>query len=190
MTRSIAVLAAVLGIAASTPSAAVAQRYSKVTVSDQPQKLDATQQRYHDLLIALRDTLQTVTGAAVDLQHDLRTSGGITILSRAARLRDRCDAARAELRTAFPEFTTTGLPREAHPKLEAMSRSAHALDEALRQECLVSLAATGPGAHADSLRAWAPYRVSRLRRAIIAYTRSAFEFAHAAGFRLEGQVRK
>ncbi len=190
MTRSMSVLAVVLGIAASTPSAAVAQRYTKAMVSDQPQKLDATQQRYHDLLIALRDTLQTVTSAAVELQHDLRSSGGMTVLSRTARLRDRCDAARAELRIAFPAFTAAGLPREAHPKLEAMSRSARALDDALQHECIASLPATGPGTHADSLRAWAPYRISRLRRAIIAYTRSAFEFAHAAGFRLEGQVRK
>lgn len=187
MTRCITVLAAVLAVAAAAPRSAVAQRYTRATVADQPQKLDATQQRYHDLLITLRDTLQTVTGAAVDLQHDLRSSGGITIVSRAARLRERCHAAQDELRTAFPKFTVTGLPKEAHPKLEAMSRSAHALDEALRHECIASLAATGPGAHADSLRAWAPYRIGRLRRAIISYTRSAFEFAHAAGFRLEGQ---
>jgi hypothetical protein len=189
MSFRLAALLVGLGIAGVLPRQAFAQRY-RVTMPSGPQQLDSTQQRYHDLLMGVRDTLQTVSTAAQDLQRDLGESGAITVSAHAARLTERCGVARTALARMLPELAPARAPRAARAKALDMSHTIEALDATLAHDCVDGLGRSGAGFTADSLRAWAPYRISRIDRAIVSYDHAAFEFAHAAGFRLDDRLRR
>ena len=55
----------------------------------------------------------------------------------------------------------------------------------VRQECELGLAERGPGNHADSLRAWGPFRNQRLERVIQDYEQAASAYAEVIGIKLD-----
>jgi hypothetical protein len=145
---------------------------------------------YHEVLLALRDTLTAVQAALSDFRQDLQRAGRETVLSRSAELGRRCRSAAAEVPAAVerlrPAMKVSATRRVAQSLIGTMGQ----LGAALRRECEQGLRADGPGTWAESLRAWGPYRVNRIDRAIGAFEAAAGKFATAAGFKLEPKLPK
>lgn len=129
----------------------------------------------------LRDTLDGVTAATWEFNRDLRNAGGVTVLARAERLRERCQAAAL----ALPEAASVFRPAPAAASLvEAVRR----LQGVLREQCGRGFRRDGPGSWADTLRAWGPYRASQIDDAIREYGAAAGRFAGAVGVKLEPKL--
>ncbi len=152
---------------------------------------DSLRQRYHDTLIALRDMLSGVRGRLQAFRLDLDGVGAETVVARASRLRWRCVGAIGALRDAEavfqPREAPTARTREAARSLVGEMQ---ALQQALQEHCERAMRSTGPGQWADSLRAWGPFRTSRVEEKLAAYDHAAARFARVAGFKLEPGVPK
>lgn len=135
-------------------------------------------------LLALRDTVEQVSGAIVDFRRDLRTAGPETITAKAGRLTQACAAARAEVDASVPAFAPGAVPRSARAAADSLRATLAALAAQLDRECLRGLRPEGPGTRADTLRAWGPYRTAQLRRAITLFQNDANRMATALGFKL------
>ena len=148
----------------------------------------ALARRYHDALAAVRDTLDGVTAAAWDLNRDLRSAGAETVLARARRLRERCQAATLFLPEAVRTFQYSLTPGWDRGEVGALRGALRRLEVVLREQCEPGFRADGPGSWADSLRAWSPYRSNQIDQAIRSYGAAAARFAAAAGVRLEPKL--
>jgi hypothetical protein len=115
----------------------------------------AKQARYSAAIRRVNDSLTVVLGAAAMFQADLITASQDLVISRATRLRQRC----------------AGTWREAGrlDSLPAIGARMHREIGVLRVElarCDREFT-TGPGyERADSVKAWAPFRLARLGDAI------------------------
>jgi hypothetical protein len=140
---------------------------------------------YGNTLLALRDSADMVRSALDQFRRDLQPAGDRTVISRAARLNERCTALVGLLRDARPIFRAYRAPNEAGREANrAILTQTGELETALSAHCLVGLAEQGPGARADSLKAWGPYHSSRLRQALAAFHARTLSTAEALGIEL------
>jgi hypothetical protein len=146
--------------------------------------LDSAQMRQRDRLLALRDTVRTVSAAVVGFRRDLTSAGSETVVFKARRLVQACGPVRTAMLDAVPGFGRREVPAWAGPAADSLQSALRGLGVALDQHCLSGLAPTGPGERADSLRAWGPYRTAQLRLAIDRLHSSMSRFADACRFKL------
>lgn len=112
---------------------------------------------------ALVASFSAVRSAAARFRQDLPRASQQLVLSRAHHVRAAC----ANSRTAADALAATRAPTGAgHVGLAALQR---ALDA-----CQRDWDTTGARVRADSLRAWGPFRLSELERALRRYQRDRF----------------
>ncbi|MBI4502217.1 MAG: hypothetical protein HY700_13780 [Gemmatimonadetes bacterium] len=145
---------------------------------------------YHDALVVLRDTLTGVQAALSDLRRDLPSAARETVLARTAEVHARCRGAAAEIPRAVRVLRPATRESRTRREGEALISSIRRLRVTIHRECERGLRRDGPGTWPDSLRAWIPYRASRIDRVIRAYEAEAGKFAAAAGFKLEPKLPK
>ena len=121
----------------------------------------AARARYAAARTALDDSLTAVEAAAAGFQADLAGASSDLVLSRAERLRRRCAGAEGASQPLLALLTTGSAPRRDLVSLRA----------ALAR-CDTEFA-TPRSQAADSLKAWAPYRLARLGDAVRRYRLSA-----------------
>lgn len=165
----------VLGILATATPAA----------SQQGSKPDSiTVASYRQVLLALRDTVDLVSARGAELRRDLRMAGGETVLSRSQRLVAACQLAHRALRDTRPTLDSLPINAEARPLRDGLLVAMRDLSRSLDVECLRGLAPEGPGARADTLRAWAPHRTATLEQVVTAYHGASARLARALGIDL------
>lgn len=130
----------------------------------------ATRARINVILHSVRDSLDRVRGAVYNFRTDLdRASPGV-VHSRAQRMQASCvgaDAVLVRLDSALSVSYPTGAP----PDLRRESRALRTEFAACRREYDT---AQRWEQRADSVRAWAPYRLRRLEDAMRRFGRVAF----------------
>jgi hypothetical protein len=157
------------------------------------QSLDSARQRYHHALWILRDSVAAVRLAVETFQRDAASVSPETVLSRAQILRGRCSAATRALAAAEPLFAPSKAPErppQTRAGAAALVRAMQALRSQLETHCQRGFASAGPGARADSIRAWAGYKGSQVEKALTAYERAVSDFTVKADFRLEPAIPK
>ena len=145
----------------------------------------AQQSSYHDVLIALRDSLTGVQAALDGFRQDLPRVGKETVVARSTVLQPRCRGAERIIPGVTGRIRSATTPVLTRREAGGLLRALRELGLVLRRDCEVGLRPAGPGIWADSLRAWVPYRSGRIERAITAYEGAAGTFAAAVGFKLE-----
>jgi len=150
---------------------------------------DSVQAALVDVLEELRDTAMAVRGQLAVFGRDLGQAGAETVVSRAAALTARCEAASETLRAVEPTVRPgAGWPSSARAASAELIGAMRALRETLRTECQLGLGPEGPGVRADSLRAWGPYRAGVLQRATAEFDSALGRVARALGIRLEPRI--
>ena len=172
----------VVMLGALLPAASQAQQVMAPPKQEAP--LDSAAQYYRGMLVGLRDALNAVSTSANDLRRDLQSAGDVTILAKAERLSRTCAAARAPLSEAIPAVARAQREARLVPMRDSLSSAIRALDAGLDRYCVQGLNSAGPGARADTLRAWGRYRTAELQHLITVYHSAASRFAAAMGFKL------
>lgn len=179
-------LAALLLVVAFPPAPLVGQEAVPMPApGNAPAKLDSLHQQLHDVLIAIRDTLQTVSAASAALRRDISLIANITVTAKASNLVARCRVGAAAVEHADSIVTALPLKGREQTAARALRDQGVALRRAFETHCLRGLATEGPGVRADTLRAWTPYHTARLDEAIGKYKAAASRLAHSGGVRLE-----
>jgi len=129
----------------------------------------ATRARSATALHALHDSLSAVDAAAAQFQTDLVNASRDLVISRATRLTGRCAGARV----AAISLDTLVAPRAPFRRDLATLR-------ADLTRCEANFATDRWYAHADSVKAWAPYRLAKLGDALRRYRIAARAFMHQA----------
>jgi hypothetical protein len=173
-------------LAALMPTAAAAQQVMAPPRAEAP--LDSAAQYYRGLLVVLRDTVNAVAARAHEFRRDLPSAGDVTVLSKAARLAGTCAAARAALDDALPAVSRAAPTATVRPARDSLRAAIRRLSSGLDRECITGLAGPGPGARADTLRAWGRYRTGQLAHLITLYHSAAAQFGAALGFKLPPPV--
>ena len=106
-------------------------------------------------------TFSTLRGAAARFRHDLPNASAQLVLARAQRVHTACADSRAAADSVAPLLARNAT---AQSELAALQRAL--------VSCQRDWQTTGPRANADSLRAWGPYRLSELDRALRRYQRA------------------
>ena len=145
---------------------------------------------YHDLLVALRDSLTGVQAALSDFRQDLPRVSRETVVARSRVLQPRCNSAERMIPAVSARIRSATTPVPTRRDAGALLGTLRDLGLVLHRDCVLGLRSQGPGSWADSLRAWAPYRGGRIDRAISAYEGAAGKFAAAMGFKLEPRMPK
>jgi hypothetical protein len=129
----------------------------------------AAQARYGAALRRLADSLTVLEGAAAKFQADLVNASPDLVISRATRLKEHCAGTRSEAGRL-----------DSLPAVDAaLGRDLAALRSELAR-CEREFA-TGPWYQgADSVKAWAPYRLARLSEAVQRFRLAAREFMRGA----------
>jgi hypothetical protein len=144
----------------------------------------------HDTLIALRDSLTGVQAALGDFRRDLPRVSPETVVSRSAMLQPHCRMAVKMIPGAIAGVRSIATPPAVRESATGLLSALRELDATLRRECDQGLRPSGAGVWADSLRAWGPYRGTRVDRAIGSFEGAAGKFASAMGFKLEPRLPK
>jgi hypothetical protein len=120
-------------------------------------------------LKTVQDSLDRVRGAAYNFRTDLGGASPVVVYSRAQRMQASCvgaDGALARLDSVLNASYPAGVPAD-------LRREARALRAALA-ECRREYDTTARWAQrADSVRAWAPYRLRRLDETMRRFARAA-----------------
>ncbi len=142
----------------------------------------AAQARLAAAVSTLRDSLTAVQAAAVAFRADLGTASGDLVLARARRLHQRCAAARRAARPLATLFQVRA--HESRPgAAETRARGDLVAVERVLGKCERAYDTAAPGASADTLKAWGPYRISQLEAELRRYTPSIELLAKPAGKR-------
>ena len=105
-------------------------------------------------------TFTTLRSAAARFRQDLPHASAQLVLARAQQVHTACASARVAADSVAPQVARDAAART---ELAALQRALVA--------CQRDWATAGPRANADSLRAWGPYRLSELDRALRQYQR-------------------
>ena len=137
-------------------------------------------------LRAVRDSAERVRASVARFRRDLEMAGAETVLVRAQRLTQACGGLRAVFAETRPSLRA---PATASPAFTRASgellTEVRETDAVLERECERGLRPDGPGVWADSLKAWGPYRTSRIERSLTAIDGATAQFARAAGIDLK-----
>ncbi|HKC40497.1 MAG TPA: hypothetical protein VKC15_13215 [Gemmatimonadales bacterium] len=129
----------------------------------------AARARLMVVLQGVQDSLDLVRGAAYNFRTDLGGASPVVVYGRAQRMRASCvgaDGALVRLDSALTASYPAGAPAD-------LRREARALRGALT-ECRRDYDTTVRWPQrADSVRAWAPYRLRRLDEALRRFARAA-----------------
>ena len=106
-------------------------------------------------------SFSTLRSAASRFRHDLPNASAQLVLARARRVRTACADSRAAADSVALRLARN---TAAQSELAALQRALIG--------CQRDWQTTGPRANADSLRAWGPYRLSELDRALRRYQRA------------------
>jgi hypothetical protein len=113
-------------------------------------------------LHGVQDSLDRVRGAAYNFRTDLRGASPVVLYNRAQRMHGSCVAADgalvlldSALTASYPAGTAPDLRRETHTLRSALAECRNEYDTTVRWL-----------QRADSVRAWAPYRLRRLDEAM------------------------
>jgi hypothetical protein len=121
------------------------------------------------VLKEVQDSLDRVRGAAYNFRTDLGGASPVVLFNRAQRMHGSCVAGDGALQR-LDSALTASYPAGAPPDLW---RESHALRAALG-ECRREYDTTARwNIRADSVRAWAPYRLRRLDDAMRRFARAA-----------------
>ena len=138
-----------------------------VLIAQAPDK--ASQARYGAAIRRVADSLTALEGAAAMFQADLVNASPDLVISRATRLKQRCSNTRRE---------AGGL--DSLPAIPERLRRELATLRAELARCEREFA-TGPWYQgADSVKAWAPYRLARLGDAVRRFRLAARAFMRKA----------
>lgn len=150
---------------------------------------DSLAERYHQQVLAIRDTLTLTLSSIEAFRRDLASVGAATVIGRARRATQRCEATRGYLDRASANLQAIGASdARVRVAVREYANALRELGQALREHCERGLAASGPGERADTLRAWGAYRASQLERAFVRQTEAAHRLARAANFRIEPRI--
>jgi hypothetical protein len=111
---------------------------------------------------ALLASFSAVRSAAARFRQDLAQASPQLVLARAQQVRAACIGTRTAADSLAPRLT-----RDAQAELTALQRAL--------STCQREWETHGPHVNADSLRAWGPYRLSELDRALQRYQRARAE---------------
>ncbi len=111
---------------------------------------------------ALVASFSTVRGAAARFRQDLSQASPQLVLARAQQVRAACVGTRTAADSLAPRLTRNS---PAQTELAALQRAL--------STCQREWETKGPRVNADSLRAWGPYRLSELDRALSRYQRAS-----------------
>lgn len=132
----------------------------------------AAQARYHAGIQRLNDSLTALEGSAAMFQADLVHASPDLVISRATRLRMRCTGTRRQV----------GL-LDSMPAVGARLRRELAALNAELMRCDREFAIGPSYQGADSVKAWAPYRLARLGDAVRRFRLAARVFMREASIR-------
>jgi hypothetical protein len=129
----------------------------------------AARTRVMAVLQSVQDSLDRVRGAAYNFRTDLGGASPVVVYTRAQRMHASCvgaDGALVRLDSAltasYPAGAAADLRRETHALRGALKECGREYDTTARWP-----------QRADSVRAWAPYRLRRLDEAMRRFARAA-----------------
>jgi hypothetical protein len=139
-------------------------------------------------LHALDDSLAAVQAAAFAFRADLGTASSDLVFARARRLHERCAAARRTAQSLAVLLVGTPPPPSppSPPSPRAAERRARrdlAELERVLQKCERDYDPATPGANADTLKAWGPFRLSQFDIELRRYARGVRELQGAPATR-------
>jgi len=139
------------------------------SVVQHPVPDSATRARVMAVLRSVQDSLDQVRGAAYNFRTDLGGASPVVVYTRAQRMHASCvgaDGALVRLDSALTASYPAGVPADLRRETRALRG---ALTECGRE---YDTTARWPQ-RADSVRAWAPYRLRRLDEAMRRFARAA-----------------
>jgi len=153
---------------------------------------DSVTQRYRTALVTLRNSVSRVRSDIDRFRRDLQSAGARTVENRSRRLQSSCQSLGATLVETEPGVRVNPRLGARADELRAAERDLvqqmRSVRRVLRDVCEQGLAPTGPGEWADSLKAWGPYRTSRLEQSLLALHGASARFAGAAGIKIEPRL--
>ena len=123
-------------------------------------------------LRTLNDSLSAVAAAAAQFRADLVNASSDLVISRAARLTQRCAGA---LAGTAPVDSLPGTGTRLRRDLAGL--------RAALVRCTQDFAPGPSYQRVDSVKAWAPYRLARLDEAVLRYRLTTRVFMHRAGIK-------
>lgn len=144
----------------------------------------ARQQRYEQVLNGATDALDRMRGATAGFRTDLPSASPDLVLQRAERVRTTCREAGAALNRVDSLLAEGVYSSHARREQDELKRGGVALRGVLaRCERDWSVPTPRPVTVADSLRAWGPYRTTRLDASLRRYLAVVRGFMKKAGLR-------
>lgn len=155
------------------------------TVIRQPQPLDSARATLRDDLVVLRDSLNTVDGAAARLQRDYRSASEASLLSRARIMKEACARSSRTLPVARKALLGVSLtdPRKLQRRQDVVT-ALDSLGTALAR-CDTQFTAMSQPGQADSVRGYANHRAQQVQRAIRSYELHLRPFLGSMGIRIQ-----
>jgi hypothetical protein len=154
------------------------------TVMKPEPPLDSARAALRDALLILRDTLNTVDGAAARLQRDFRQASAQALLSRARVMRDACSRSVRAVPPARKAVADTKLSGDRRVKQRARLVGAmNHLSEALTR-CELDFAAMSEAGQGEKVRGYGNDRAGRVQSALRGYESSLRAFLGAMGIKI------
>lgn len=146
--------------------------------------LDSARAALRDALLVLRDSLNTIDGAAARLQRDYRQASGASLLSRARVMRDAC--ARS-VRTVGPTKQAVQAAKLSEPRrVKRRGQLIGAMNQlnGVLARCESQFASMSRRGEAETVRGYANDRAIRVQSAIRKYEQAVREFLGVMGIRV------
>lgn len=143
----------------------------------------AVLRRYGEAVNATADTLDILRGLAQAFRNDLQTASPNIILDRATSVQNACAAGVSSVRRLqgmLAARTISSIPLAVRDQNRLRTTSEETV--AALERCVHNwqpLPRTDP--HADSLKAWGPYRVNEINQALHKFDGARAQFVKSAG---------
>ncbi|HEY3012482.1 MAG TPA: hypothetical protein VGK54_00085 [Chloroflexota bacterium] len=162
----------------------VAPRLAAQTIVHPTPPLDSTRAALRDALLVLRDSLNTIDGAAARLQRDYRQASGASLLWRARAMHDACARSARTVQPTREAVLAASLSdpqrvKQRHELVGAMDRL-----QGVLTQCEVEFAAMSRPDQAETVRGYANDRAVRLQGALRKYEQTLQGFLGAMGIRV------
>lgn len=146
--------------------------------------LDSARAGVRTALLAFRDSLTAIDGAAARLQRDFRHASAASLLSRARVMRAACAGA---ARTLSPTRTAiTDLELVERARLQRRGELLRAMDQLKKAltRCEVDFAAMSREGQGETVRGYGNDRAERIQSALRSYDKALQAFTAVMGIRL------
>jgi hypothetical protein len=168
---------AVLGLMAAFPLA------GQTAIGPEP-ALDSTSAALRDALVALRDSLATIDGAAARMQRDYQAASGPALTAKARLMRDAC--ARS-IRTVAPtRKAVVAAELAGDQKVKRRRELVTALDSLRRAlgRCETEFAAMSKEGQAEQVRGYGNDRAAKVQGELRRYEHAVGGFLQVMGIRI------